>query len=59
MKKIVEIKRGEPVPSDSRWIKDFQKELVVGEEAWGSFTKPIYEYVTYDVWEVEEDGKSK
>ena len=39
MKKIIEVKRGDPVPSHAVWLKDTVK----------------HNYATYDVFEVEDE----
>ena len=55
MKRIVEIKRGEPVPSNAKWLKDIEKEDGVKRAPSGDGgICYVTTYAVYDVFEVEE-----
>jgi hypothetical protein len=52
MKRIIEIKRGEPVPDGARWLKDYVKHIWMCPE----------EDATFDVFEVttqEQEGEEE
>lgn len=55
MKKVIEVERGKPVPSEAKWIKDVQRvvgsyEHDDGHPLYGPETVSVY--ATFDVWEV-------
>lgn len=59
IKRIIEVKRGELVPSDAIWLKDIVRQVSVKQE-WdddgmcASYVEvPVY--ATFDVFEVLED----
>lgn len=58
IKKIIEVKRGDPAPSNARWLKDFSK--VVGtkqeycDDGQGSWYEDVPVHATFDVFEVVE-----
>lgn len=58
MKRIIEIKRGEPVPSNAKWLKDVVRLVGTNQEFFDDGMCQGYEdvdvYVTFDVFEVEE-----
>lgn len=59
MKRIVEIKRGEPVPEKACWLKDVVRcvrewEELTGHELQSNPYETFREYATFDVFEVEE-----
>lgn len=58
-KVVVEIKRGDPVPKDSKWLKDTQKligtkEVYVGHHPQDSDYETVNVYEWFDVYEVKE-----
>lgn len=64
MKKIVEVKRGEPVPSGARWLKDMHKIISTRHEDNHPQLPPeeIHTWATFDVFEVavqEDKGEQR
>lgn len=60
MKRIIEIKRGEPIPSNAKWLKDIQRvvrewEEQTGHELQSNPWETFREWATFDVFEVEEE----
>ncbi len=60
MKRIIEVKRGEPVPSNAKWLKDkvltFYDYPVCPCHSF-CVCSPEYTYTTYDVFEVAEESE--
>lgn len=60
MKKVVEIRRGELVPDEAKWLRDFTKREKDGEiyqvrsGDGGYCYQQDYVEVTYDVFEVKQ-----
>lgn len=59
MKRIIEIKRGEAVPLNAKWLKDITKVVREWEEDLDphhpmSYPSTQYEYATFDVFKIEE-----
>lgn len=60
IKKIIEVKRGDPVPENARWLKDMSKSVTTREEycedGQGSWYETVPVYATFDVFETQVEG---
>lgn len=66
MKKVIEVKRGDPIPSNAKWLKDILKQVGTKSEWYEDGMSQGYQtvptYGTFDVFEVpleEEKYESK